>query len=409
MVATFMGYSVGGVAHGFLVYELTGSNAALGAVFFAFGVPMVLFAPVGGVVADRLSHLLVNVVISWLFVIPVAIQAVLIYTELIELWMILTAAIFEGVAVALLFPARQALIGDLVSDDDLGNAVALTQVSFNLGRLIVPAVTGVFIAIPLIGIGGTYVMQSFLFAIGAGVLMLLPRVEPRPRESAGSLLFDVTEGVRYISARPALMILVLLNMAGSISIAPYFVFIPAVVSDMLNLGSVELGVLFTAIALGAFVSSVSVAWVADRDEAWIVHAGSVLAFGGLLIVFAVVPAYAAALTVGVGLGVAEQGFYSLNQSLSMRYCHRDYYGRVQSILMLGFATTGLVGLPLGLIADAVGLRQTMFVMGMVAVILVLVLLNLARVLGARADAQVPHDNSPGPANVARTGGWKGIA
>lgn len=393
MVATFMGYSVGAVVRGFLVYELTESNAALGAVFFAFGVPMILFALVGGVVADRLPHRLVNVVIQWLFVVSVSIQAALIFTDLIELWMILVGAVFEGIGFALVFPARQALIGDLVDEDDLGNAVALQQVSFNAGRLIVPAVAGVLIAIPLIGIGGTFVVEALLMAVGAAVLMQLPHVAAKGGEQPGSVLADVAEGVRYVRRRPALLILVLMNTAGSNTVFPYVAFVPAVVSDIFDLGSVELGVLLSVIAVGAFVASVGVAWVADREGAWMVHAVSALGFGGLLIAFSVAPAYAVVLAVGIGLGVAEQGFYSLNQSLSMRYCHRDYYGRVQSVLMLGFATSGLAGLPLGLLADALGLRQTMFAMGAVSVTLMLALLLLARRLGARADARLPHDEA----------------
>ena len=88
--------------------------------------------------------------------------------------------------------------------------------------------------------------------------------------------------------------------------------------------------------------------------------------------------------------MAEQGFFSLNQSLSMRYCDREYYGRVQAVLMLGFSVSGLVGLPLGLLADGIGLRQTMFGMGTAAVALIGALLLLARRLEARADAFMPR-------------------
>lgn len=236
-------------------------------------------------------------------------------------------------------------------------------------------------------------------AVGAVVLMMLPHVDAKPGEQHGSVLADVAEGVRYIRRRPALLILLLMNTACANTVFPYVAFVPAVVSDIFALGSVELGILFTTIAMGAFVASVGVAWVADREGAWTVHAVSALAFGALLMTFAVAPAYAVALAIGVGLGVAEQGFYSLNQSLSMRYCHRDYYGRVQSVLMLGFGTSGLVGLPLGLLADAVGLRQTMFAMGTASVVLMLALLLLARRLGARADARLPREEARADARL----------
>ena len=392
MVATFMGFSMGMVTRGFLVFDLTESNAALGAVFFAFGVPMILLALVGGVLADRLPHRPVNVAIQWLFAVNVAVQAVLVLTGVIEFWMILIGAVVEGVGFALVFPARQALIGDLVQDDELGNAVALQQVSFNAGRLIVPALAGALIAVPMIGIGGTYVLQATVLSVGAAVLMFVPVVEAQAKAQGerASPLAEVVEGVRYVRSRPAILILILIGTAGSNTIFPYVAFVPAVVSDLYDLGSVALGILFTTIAVGAFVASVGVAWVADREHAWAVHAVSALAFGGLLIAFSLAPVYAAALAVGVGLGVAEQGFFSLNQSLSMRYCDREYYGRVQAVLMLGFSVSGLVGLPLGLLADGIGLRPTMFGMGTAAVVLIGALLLLARRLEARADAVMPR-------------------
>ena len=392
MIATFMGFSMGMVTRGFLVFDLTESNAALGAVFFAFGVPMILLALVGGVLADRLPHRQVIIVIQWMFAINVAVQAALVLTDTIEFWMILVGAVVEGVGFALVFPARQALIGDLVEDDQLGNAVALQQVSFNAGRLIVPALAGALIAVPMIGIGGTFVLQAVVLGLGAIVLMLVPlgkTVKAHREQRRASPLADVVEGVRYIRRRPAIMILILINSAGSNTIFPYVAFVPAVVSDLFDLGSVALGVLLTTIAVGAFVASVGVAWVADREDAWAVHAVSVLAFGGLLIAFSLAPIYAVALAIGVGMGAAEQGFFALNQSLSMRYCDREYYGRVQAVLMLGFSVSGLVGLPLGLLADGVGLRQTMFAMGTASLLLTGSLLLLARRLDARADAVVP--------------------
>ena len=244
MIASFMGFSMGMVTRGFLVFDLTESNAALGAVFFAFGVPMILLALVGGVLADRLPHRQVIIVIQWMFAINVAVQAALVLTDTIEFWMILVGAVVEGVGFALVFPARQALIGDLVEDDQLGNAVALQQVSFNAGRLIVPALAGALIAVPMIGIGGTFVLQAVVLGLGAIVLMLVPlgkTVKAHREQRRASPLADVVEGVRYIRRRPAIMILILINSAGSNTIFPYVAFVPAVVSDLFDLGSVAAG------------------------------------------------------------------------------------------------------------------------------------------------------------------------
>ena len=381
------------VARGFLAFDLTQSATALGALFLGFGIPMLLLAPVGGVVADRLPRKTVMVAGQWFFALVIAVQAVLILAGVIEIWMLFVGSLAEGAVVALAIPARQALIGDLVEDRQLGNAMALQQVSFNAVRIVAPTVAGALIAIEFIGVGGTYLLQVGLYAASATTMMLVPAVKTQVSNNRGSPLADVVRGVRYVRDRPALLILVLVAYAVNLSAFSYMVFIPAMVSDIFDGGPVELGVLTTAIAAGAFVASLAAARIADGEHAWGAHAASALMFGSLLMAFALAPSYAAAAAAGVAVGAAEIGFISLNQSLAMLYSHRDYYGRVQAVLLFGFALNGLIGLPVGILADAFGLRQTLFALGAIATALVAVVLMYSRRIDARADATMPRDEA----------------
>ena len=381
------------VARGFLAFELTQSSTALGALFLGFGLPMLLLAPVGGVVADRLPRKTVMVAGQWFFALIIAVQAVLILAGVIEIWMLFVGSLAEGAGVALAIPARQALVGDLVEDEEVGNAIALQQVSFNAVRVVAPTVAGALIAIEFIGVGGTYLLQVGLYAASAMTMMLVPAVKRHLSSGRGSPLADVARGVRYVRGRPALLILVLVAYAVNLSAFASAVFIPAMVSDIFDGGSVALGVLTTAIAAGAFVASLVAARIADGEHAWGAHAASTLLFGALLMAFALAPGYGAAIAAGVAVGAAETGFSSLNQSLAMRYSHRDYYGRVQAVLLFGFALNGLIGLPVGIIVDAFGLRQTLFALGAIATALVAVVLMYSRRIDARADATVPREEA----------------
>lgn len=379
------------VARGFLTFELTDSTAALGAMFLGFGLPMLVLAPVGGVIADRWPRKMVMLTAQWSLVATNAVLAIVILADAVEFWMLFVAAISEGAAVALGIPARQALIGDLVEEDELGNAVALQQVSFNGARIIAPSIAGVLIAVAVIGVGGVFVLHTVLYAAAAIVMMSVPSVQARQPESRLSPVRGVIEGIRYVRGRPAILTLVLMAYAVNLTAFTYAIFIPAIVDDIFDRGSVALGVMTTAIAVGAFAASLPVAVLADRASGWTVHIWSALAFGVLLVGFALSPVYAVALAVGVGLGAAETGFLSLNGSMAMRYTHRDYYGRVNAVILFGFALNGLIGFPIGVLADAIGIRETMFGLGIASTALVVVVLLYARRIDARSDARAPSE------------------
>lgn len=379
------------VARGFLTFELTDSTAALGAMFLGFGLPMLVLAPVGGVIADRWPRKTVMLTAQWSLVATNAVLAIVILADAVEFWMLFVAAISEGAAVALGIPARQALIGDLVEEDELGNAVALQQVSFNGARIIAPSIAGVLIAVAVIGVGGVFVLHTVLYAAAAIVMMSVPSVQARQPESRLSPVRGVIEGIRYVRGRPAILTLVLMAYAINLTAFTYAIFIPAIVDDIFDRGSVALGVMTTAIAVGAFAASLPVAVLADRASGWTVHIWSALAFGVLLVGFALSPVYAVALAVGVGLGAAETGFLSLNGSMAMRYTHRDYYGRVNAVILFGFALNGLIGFPIGVLADAIGIRETMFGLGIASTALVVVVLLYARRIDARSDARAPSE------------------
>ena len=101
---------------------------------------------------------------------------------------------------------------------------------------------------------------------------------------------------------------------------------------------------------------------------------------------------------GALLGAAEIGFVSLNQGLTMRFSDPAYHGRMQSLLMMGFAFFGIIAFPLGFLADAIGIRETLFLQGAVATALLAVILVYARVSKAASDARLPVAQLPDAAD-----------
>jgi MFS family permease len=426
-LANFAALWIAIVARGFLTFDITDSTVALGLTFLGFGIPLLLLTPVSGIVADRLPRKPVMVVAQWSLAVTNGVIAVLILADAIEFWMIFVASVAEGAAVAIGIPARQALIGDFVEEDELGNAMALQQVAFNAARVAMPSLAGVLIAIEVVGMGWTFVLLTALYALGALIFQAVPSV-PRRALTGSSFVTDLVEGIHYVRSRPSILTLVLVAYVVELTVFPYFAFLPAYVEDVLGATedqgtSVELGVITTVIAIGAFAASLWVANIADRAHAWTVHIVSVVMFSLLLLLLAagppaveevvvgvwptledssflglaLTPAYVAALAIGVLLGAAEIGFFGLNQSLSMKYANEDYYGRVQALLLLGFALNGWAGFPIGVLASWIGTRETFAILGIVGATLSIAVMLWGARHGARADAftpQVPAEIDP---------------
>lgn len=389
LTLTFLALWIVGLARGFIVYDLTGSSAALGGVFIAFGVPQLIFGLVGGVVADRLPRRQLVVAGQLWFAFEYTLLGTLLAAGRLEYWMILIASVIEGSSLAFYIPARTAMIGDLVPAASLGNAMALQQVAFNSARVVGPLMAGWLIALPAIGAGGSLILAGLIFLSSALLVLTLPKVPSRGARSGGSPLSQVAGGIAYVRGRPALVILVLTSYTVATLAFPYIAFLPALVKDVYGVGSVALGAMNAAVALGALLAAVLCAMVIDGGSAWRWQAIASTGFVVVLMGFAVAPAFPIALAIGALLGAGEIGFISLNQGLSMRFSDPTYHGRVQSVLMMGFAFFGIVAFPLGYLADAIGIRETMFIEGAVATAILALLLVYARVSRAAEDALLP--------------------
>jgi MFS family permease len=386
LLFTFVALWFTSVARGFLAFDLTQSSAALGGVFIAFGLPQLALTLIGGVLADRLPRK--RVVLSGVvfFAVENAAIGALAASGLIEYWMLVVSSMAEGAVVGVYIPARTALVGDLVAGRGLGNAVALQQVSFNTARVGGPAVAGALIATPTIGPGGTYLLAAGLFGVAAAIMTRLPAPPSRTGGRGTSALRELAGGLAYVRGRPALLVLVVTSYVVSLTAFPYIAFTPAVVDEVFDRGAVALGVMTSAIAVGALAAAIGVASIVDGARGWVVHLAASFGFGLTLAAFAVAPSFELALLVGLLLGATEVGFLALNQGLSMRFSEPEYYGRVQALLLLGFGLFGVAALPLGFLADAIGVRTTLFAQGAACAVLVAGLALFARLTRAEADA-----------------------
>lgn len=379
---SFLGMQMQVVARGYLAYELTGRNTALGGVMIAFGVPQLLLSLWGGVVADRLPKR--NVLMVWQAVLATTsgLMAIAIATDHIAYWMLLATAVVTGVAFSFIGPARQAFIGDLVPGHLMGNAIVLQQANMNGTRVFGPALAGALIATPLVGMAGVYALTTFGFLVAVATMGRLPPGLPQPGADRRSPLQDTLDGLRYVVHDRPIGILLLMSFCVVSLAFPYQGFLASVAKSEFRRGAVALGALSSAAAIGALGATLVVAGLTGHRHVWHVQALSGMAFGAALIAFGVTPRFELALLAILLVGAFASAFQSLNNALAMTLTEPRYYGRVQALLGIGWSLFGIVSLPLGVVADAIGIRLTLALMGLSAIITVAGLHLLALLTGA---------------------------
>lgn len=375
---SFLAVQMEFISRGWLAFRLTGSNAGLGAVYLGFGVPMLLLTPWGGVAADRLPKRAVlmgcqlTLATSSLIVAVGEIFGFLTYPVLIG------TAVLQGAGFSFLGPARMAFTGELVGRDRLGNAVVLQQMSMNGTRVFGPSIAGLLIGIPAFGVGGVYLMTTTFMLAAVWNTSRLPHGRPDPDREIRSPLSEMADGVRYVFERKDVLILVMTSLVVVMFAFPYVAFLPTIADRVFDVGSSGYGLMSGASAIGALAASLFIAGRASGTTALRIQVVCGLVFGLGVAVLGHAPTFIVGLVLIMLIGAASSGFQSLNNSTVLDRTELAYHGRVQSLMMLSFSGFGMMALPLGAIADNIGITITLGLMGGIAATAVVISMFLRR-------------------------------
>ena len=356
------------VARSWLAYDITGSGVAIGLVALAMGAPRFFIAPIGGVAADRFDKRTLLVATQIIRVGMALSVASLVAFNLIEIWHLMVVGVFQGLSSSFMMPARTAFISDLVDDEELPNAIALDATGRNLNRIVAPALAGVLIWFaPAI----VFFVIAVFYAIGAMTILRLP--ESKPAEApTGSVFRDAAQGFQYLWGNRALMLMLGFSITIILFGMPFRSLLPVFQKDVFDVGPSALGIMYTAIGVGAIVASLLVAYLSDSERKQQILLAAGVGFGLTLALFAVSGSYVIGLGLLALVGFASQVFLTMNKTLIMVGSDRAYYGRVMSIYMMGFSLMPIALLPMGASVDAFGAPSTVAAAG-VAIVAILVI------------------------------------
>jgi MFS family permease len=158
----------------------------------------------------------------------------------------------------------------------------------------------------------------------------------------------------------------------------YVAFIPALVKGEFGLGDGWVGLIMSASSIGAVAVAVPLAGRADGSGVWRLMVVSGVVFGLGVIALGLSPVYGLGVMVVVFVGAGTTGYQSLSNSIALNMTDDTHQGRVQSLMMLSFAGFGIAAAPLGVLAEAIGLRQAIALMGAVTLVTTIVYAWLER-------------------------------
>ncbi|MEI8230871.1 MAG: MFS transporter [Candidatus Peregrinibacteria bacterium] len=245
------------VAQAWLVLELTGSGTQLGIVTALQYLPMLVLAPFGGVLVDRVSKRRLILITQMVSGLQAFVFWLVVASGITQLWMIYVLATILGVANAIDNPARNSFVLDLVGRKDVPNAISLNSIQFNISRIVGPAIAGVLIV--TLGLPFCFFLNAVSFIAVITCLLLM-----RPSEFHASPTVDtgqhpLREGLSYVWSTPVLRnTVIMLGIIGTLTYE-FPVSLPLFAEYTLHGGPDGFSLLMSTMGIGAVIGGLLVA------------------------------------------------------------------------------------------------------------------------------------------------------
>jgi MFS family permease len=348
------------MAQGWVMATLTDKAIMLGMVNFASGIPMIALSLVGGTVADRYSKRNILLLTQVAQILCAVTLGYLVATGHIQIWHIIAVAFLLGISASFEMPSAAALVPELVGKDLIASAIGFDRAVFHGTRLIGPALAGYLMAVW--GTASAFYANALSFVV---LIVALFTIRPHP-----SMVVDedpkrrggIKEGFAYVRSDKPTLAMIALLAATVVCVFPCFtVMMPLYAKNVLHLGPDKLGLLMGISGIGGLTGAIGLVGIPRtkrRVFLFVAVAAIVLALTNLGL------AHRFGIAVGslvvFGLGVSTLG--GLTNTIVQERAPHPMRGRVSAIVgMSFFGLMPFAGLGVTSIADAVGIRNALFV------------------------------------------------
>ena len=346
------------IAMTLLVLKITGNGLAVGIMAACQFLPVLLFGPWAGLIADRSDKrrlLFIVQVVAMLQSFALAALAFMHPTPLIPLYLV---ALIGGFTIAFDNPARRAFVTEMVPDEDMNNAVSLNSALMTSSRIFGPAIAGLLIH--LYGYGWCFLVDAFSYVAVLVCLAMMRTSELRPTPVAVRARGQVREGLRYVRTISELWVpLVMMALVGTFAFN-FNVAIPLFVEKSLDGSAAQFTLVLSVMSMGSLVGALSVARRKSISIRDVVIAS--LVFGTAMTLFAASPSLGVAFPVALLVGFGSISFLTASTAIVQIFAEPNMRGRVLALQATVFLGSTPIGGPvLGAMSDAWGPRSGLVV------------------------------------------------
>jgi MFS family permease len=351
------------VTQSWLVYTFTHSGFDVGLVVAFQTLPILLFGPLGGTIADRFGKLRILFYTQALAGVQAFVLGALQLTGHLQLWELFVMAVSLGFINMVDNPTRQTFVPEMVGRDELVNAVTLNSVIVNVARAVGPAIAGVLIV--SVGSGWCFLINGISFGFVLLSLRMMHQDELLPTPRAPRLKGQVREGFRYVGRTPILRdALVMMALIGCFTYE-FQVSLPLMSGDSFHGGAQVYGFLTACLGAGAVVGGLIAAGRKGRGLIRLINTAAL--FGVAVLAAAVAPSLAVEAVLLLLVGACSVTFLSLGNSTLQLESEPSMRGRVMSLWSVAFlGSTPIGGTVVGLIGSSFGARYALAVGGVAA-------------------------------------------
>ncbi len=330
-------------AQSWLVYDLTKDPFYLGLDLFLGQLPFMLFSLIGGVFADRLDRRKMLLASQFIQMFCAFVLAGLFFTHTVQVWHILALSFLVGLGQSFGGPAYSALLPTLVGAEDLGNAIAMNSVQFNLARIIGPTIGG--LAYTALGATWCFTLNGISY-VAVIISLIVIRVQSAPPKTQDSVLKSMKEGVTFIRQREGLSALIVLAFCTTLFGFSLTGFLPVIVRTIFHRGPGTYELLLVCSGAGSICGALIVAAMEKLKGQGRAALLALFLLGSVTVGFALSHRLSLSCVLIFLAGAAVMASASLMLSLVQLGVVDGMRGRVMSVYNLAFRA----GIPLGALA-----------------------------------------------------------
>ncbi|MCB0971293.1 MAG: MFS transporter [Acidimicrobiales bacterium] len=354
------------VVLGALAYDLTRSPAFVGIIMAAQLGPLLVFSPLGGMIADAVDRRRSLTILCLQQAVFSVLLALVTVPDDPNRGLLVAMVLAVGIGNALYAPIFSAVVPILVPREDLPGAISLNSVQMNASRVVGPFIGATIYS--EVGPSWVFVLNAVSFGF---VLLALARVTLPPPESTGDQgLHRLLEGLRV--ARTDRVVGQCLGAIATFSFfcLPFITQLPTIADRNLGIDTdtIAYGLLYGCFGTGAVIGALSIGTVfAGRDKASLTRVG-LLGFAGMILVFGAVRQAWLAYGVIVVLGAVYFAVITSLSTVLQQDLDNAVRGKVMALWIMGFG--GVVpfgGLTGGYVIEHFGITTLIVVSAVVAV------------------------------------------